>query len=251
MSHSYIDDHSDRRTGPKQNRGGLVFIVVALFLLLLCSRYIASTLIDYSWWTELGQTDTWLSLYLYTTGPLVLAFLLLLVVFWTAFRFGMHHWTGDLPFGFVRRTVISRVALLALGVLALLVANATVRSWSVVRYFGGLRLTAPAGEFVDPIFGKNLHFYFFSLPFYNTLLRVVLVGAVLSLIIYGLTSNAENLSKGLPTRGSPSTFEFERISFSNLFDSSFVRLAAAAFLLGLAVHYYLARYDMLLEDHGT
>ncbi len=49
----------------------------------------------------------------------------------------------------------------------------------------------------------------------------------------------ENLSKRLPALGSPSTFEFERLSFGELFRSQFVRLVTAIFLLGLAVHYYL------------
>src|SRR4051794_1338652 len=252
MPDRYIDDRFRSEAGPHQKRSGLTSIAVALFILLISSRYIASTLIDYSWWSELHQTDTWLSLYLYGTGPVVIVFLLLLAAFWTAFQLGARDWTSTGgPFGFLRRPLVSRIALLVLAVLAFLVANATVSSWSVVRFFGGLRFAPGPSEFVDPIFGKNLHFYFFSLPFYNTLLRVVLVGAVFSLIIYGLVSNAETLSRRLPTVGSPSTFDFERISFGNLFDSRFVRLVGAIFLLGLAFHFYLARYDMLLEDHGT
>ena len=89
------------------------------------------------------------------------------------------------------------------------------------------------------------------MPFYNTLLRVVLVGAVFTLVIYWLASNAEKLSKRLPGNSSTLTFEFERLSFNDLFSSYFVRLVTALFLFGLAIHYYLARYDMLLEDHGT
>ena len=72
-----------------------------------------------------------------------------------------------------------------------------------------------------------------------------------TLVIYWLASNAENLSKRLPGNNSTLTFEFERLSFNDLFSSYFVRLVTALFLFGLAIHYYLARYDMLLEDHGT
>ena len=232
-------------------RVGLLFIVITLLILLFGARYIASTLIDYSWWSEVHQTDTWYSLLIYGTGPIVLAFLLLFGAFWTAYRVGVRGDARTPLFGFLSRSLLSKIAALVLAVLALIVANATVNSWTVVRFLGGLRLPSSSSEFVDPIFGKPLHFYFFSLPFYNTLLRVVLVGAVFTLIIYWLASNAENFSKRLPGMGSTLTFEFERISFGSLFGSSFVRLVTALFLLGLAVHYYLARYGMLLEDHGT
>ena len=242
----------DRFIGERPpRRGGLLFIIVALFILLFGARYIASTLIDYSWWSEVHQTDTWYSLLIYGTGPVVLAFLLLFGAFWTAFRLGVRGSMQTPIFGFLNRSLLSKIAALVLAVLALLVANATVNSWTVVRFFGGLRLPPSSSEFIDPIFGKPLHFYFFGLPFYNTLLRVVLVGAVFALIIYWLASNAENVSKRLPGTGSTLNFEFERISFNHLFHSYFVRLVAALFLFGLAIHYYLARYDMLLEDHGT
>lgn len=242
---------SSRAIGARPpRRSGLVVLVTALIILLIGSRYIASTLIDYSWWSELRQTETWLNLLIYGTGPLALAVFLFASAFWTAYHLGMRE-TGNSPlFGFFDRRLLSRIALAASLLLAWIFANMTVNSWTVVRYFGGLR-TAATHEFVDPIFGKPLHFYLFALPFYNTLLRVLLVGAVVSLIIYGLASNAENFSKRLPTFDGPRSFEFEQISVGRLFNSYFVRLVASVFLFALAAHYYLARYDMLLEDHGT
>jgi len=245
--------YSERRIGDSTGspRRGLLYIAALLLLVLLASRYLASTLIDYKWWTEMGQTDTWLDLYLYGTGPLAIAFLLFFGAFWTAFKLGIRSADSGPMFGFLSVSLLSKIALLVILVLAFLLANITVNSWAIVRYFGGLRLPPTAGEFVDPIFHHSLPFYFFSLPFYQTLLRVLLVGALFSLIIYGLASNAENLSKRLPLAVSPSTFEFERISFRDLFRSQFVRLVTAVFLLGLAVHYFLDRYGMLLDDHGT
>jgi uncharacterized membrane protein (UPF0182 family) len=251
MPDRHNDDPLISQSGRTNRRRGLISIGVAVFLVLLCSRYVSSTLIDYLWWSELGQTDTWLNLFLYGTGPIIIAFLLFAIAFWTAFQLGIRE-SGDRPlFGFLQRSLLSKISLLIFAVLGFLVASATVSSWTVVRFFGGLRVAPSPGEFVDPIFSKPLHFYFFALPFYETLLRVVLVGAIISLIIYALASNAENLSKRLPSMSSSSTFEFERISFGNLFHSYFVRLVGAIFLLGLAAHYYLARYGMLLDDHGT
>src|SRR5436305_4172076 len=134
--------YSERRIAeserPRSRR--LLYVVGLIFVLLLASRYLASTLIDYCWWSEVGQTDTWLDLYLYGTGPLIIAFVLFAGAFWTAFKLGIRSVTDRPLFGFLSRSLLSKIALLAVIVLAFLLANITVNSWAVVRYFGGLRL---------------------------------------------------------------------------------------------------------------
>ncbi len=229
----------------------MLFVVVAVLIILFCSRYIASTLIDYSWWSELHQVDTWISLLIYGTGPVLLTVVIFFFAFWIAFKLGIRHQADTPVFGLLRRPLVSRIALIAFAVLAIIAANATVDSWTVVKYFGGLRLPATAAEFVDPIFGKPLHFYFFGLPFYTLVLRVLLVGAVLALLIYWLASNAENLSTQLRQFQPATGFEFERMSLGRAFNSRFIRLVGAIVLIGLAAKFYFSRYGFLLEDHGS
>src|SRR6478735_932401 len=123
--------YTERRIGDSAGtpRRGLLYVIALLFILLVAFRYLGSTLIDYKWWTEMGQTDTWPDLYLYGTGPLVLAFLLLAGTFWAAFKLGIRS-SGDRPlFGFLSRSLLSKLALLAIIVLAFLLANVTVNSW--------------------------------------------------------------------------------------------------------------------------
>ncbi len=242
----------ERLTGRRESRrGGCIALIVAAVIILLCSRWIASTLIDYSWWSEMRQVDTWLSLLLYGTGPIVVALILFFLAFWISFRAGLHKMGEAILFGFLKRRYILLAGLAVSIVLAIIVANATVDSWTVVRYFGGLRLPPGHGDYVDPIFGEPLHFYFFSLPFYNLLLRVVLTGAVLSLLIYWLTSNAEKLSKRLPTTYPPMEgYRFEGFDMREAFDAGFVRLVIAILLIGIAVKIYFDRYALLMVDHG-
>jgi uncharacterized protein len=242
---------NDRLIGQRQRRGGLVFVVILILALLVCSRYIASTLIDYEWWSELRQRDTWISLLLYGTVPIVLAAILFFSAFWTAFKIGLQNEPGISRSSIFKRSFISRIALVVFALLAIGVANATVDSWAVVRYFGGLRLPSAHSEFIDPIFGRPLHFYFFGLPFYSMLLRVVLVGAVLALLIYWLAAHLETLSRRISNLPSGTGFEFEQLSLREAFDSTFVRLAAAILLLGLAIKFFFSRYSFLLEDHGA
>ena len=54
--------------------------------------------------------------------------------------------------------------LIAFALLALIVADSTVDSWTVVRFFGGLRIPGAASAFHDPIFNKPLRFYFLIYP---------------------------------------------------------------------------------------
>ncbi len=243
---------ADLYIGQRQRRGGLLFLVLTLLAILLCSRYLAGTLIAYSWWSEMHQLDTWFNLLIYGTGPIALASLLLFGIFFAAFRAGLPKSRIDAPlFGFLKRKVLMRIALLAFALLGIFVANATVDSWTVVRYFGGLRLPASAREYVDPIFKQPLHFYFFSLPFYNLLLQVVLVASVLTLLIYWLTINLDQLSQRMPSFSpSGAGFQFDSMRFRETFDARFVRVIAALFLVALAVKIYFNRYTLLFDDHG-
>lgn len=243
---------SDLYLGKRKKRGNLLFIVLLLFALLLCSRYIAETIIAYSWWQELHQLNTWFNQLLYGTGPFVMTALLFFLAFLWAFEAAFRHQRKGPPlFGFLDRKLAGRIAILVFALLALLVANGTVDSWTIVRYFGGLRLPASATEYVDPIFGRPLHFYFFTLPFYNLLLQIVLVGAVFTLLIYWLTLNAPKLTQQLPTYSAASgTFQFESLQLRETFDTQFVRVLVAIFLLALALKVFFDRYTLLLDDHG-
>ncbi len=243
---------SDLYIGQRQRRFSLWFLVLALLAILLCSRYIAETVIAYAWWSELHQLDTWFNQLLYGTGPIALAALLFFLAFFFAFRAGLRKEPGERPlFGVLKRRLVTRIALLVFALFAIFVANVTVDSWTVVRYFAGLRLPPSAGEYIDPIFGRPLHFYFFSLPFYNVLLQVVLVGTILALLIYWAAMNAQSLSERMPSfSGPPGTFRFDSFNFRGVFDAGFVRIIAAVFLLALAIKIYLDRYALLLDDHG-
>ncbi|HEX4810688.1 MAG TPA: UPF0182 family protein [Bryobacteraceae bacterium] len=245
MADHYIGERERRRLG------GPILIGIVLVVLLFGSHYIASTFVDYGWWSELNQLDTWLNLLLYGTAPFILAACLLFAAFWTAFKLGIRHDGGGPLMPYATKRLVSRIGLAAIALLAIIVANLTVDSWTVVRYFGGLRLPV-SNTFIDPIFGKPLEFYFFGLPFYNLLLRVVLTGAVISLLIFWLSSQLLELSRRLPGAYSQGHFTLDtEIRWQRILDSSFGRIAAALLLAGLAVKFYFNRYGLLTQDHGT
>lgn len=243
---------ADPLLGERQTnrRIGCVSLIFAVVILLFCSRFFASLLIDYEWWKGLQQEETWFSLWLYSTVPVLAAIVLLFVVFWIAYKTGMRRPAETPLFGFLNRKFVNWVVTAALALLAIIAGNATVDNWTVVRYLGGLRLPARV-EYADPIFHKPLHFYFFGLPFYETLLRLVLVCVVLALVIHWLAAHAEKLSRQIPSFSHQGAqFEFEPISLREAFDSNFVRVMIAILLVGIAVKVYLNRFDLLFQDHG-
>lgn len=239
---------------PKNSRKGPLLIAIAFFILLLASRFIASTILDFEWWKEVKQLDTWFSLLLYGTVPVALTTLLLFGAFVLAWRLGERESArgmgrfAHMPsrFGFVNRLIP-----VGLFVLALLVANLAIDSWTVVRYFGGARIPSLGTGYLDPIFGKPLRFYFFELPFYNLLLRVVLAGSLISLLVYWVTAHFKTLLERLPQMSSEGSIQMDGISFGGVFDSRFIRIVTAVLLLGLAVEIFFDRYDLLFENHGT
>ncbi len=72
----------------RRRAAALSLAAIFLFLLLFPSRELASALIDYSWWKELGHLDTWVKLFLYGTVPVALRVICFWAAFFAAFRLG-------------------------------------------------------------------------------------------------------------------------------------------------------------------
>ncbi len=237
-------------SGPKR-RPGILFAAILVLILLVASRSIASTLIDYHWWQEIQQIATWWNLLLYGTVPFLLAIALFFALFAAVFVFGMRGSKERLRFGLLSRSLLMKLGLVVMAILSFIVASATVDNWTVVRFFGGLQMGASAGEYVDPIFSKGLHFYFFNLPFLNMLVSMLLAASILSLIVYWLAAHAERIGDSVPSQfQSGMAFHFEPASLRGFLESGFVRVAAAMLLACLAAKLFFERYGFLTEDHG-
>jgi uncharacterized membrane protein (UPF0182 family) len=237
-----------RRTG---RRNWVLVLAVMLLALLISSRYLASVWIDYQWWQEMHQLDTWFNQLLYGTLPVLVVFALLCLLFWTALKLGLRRRFQTPLFGIISRGWVIRIAFVALAFAAFLVANSTVDNWTVVRFLGGLRIASSSTEYSDPIFHLPLHFYFFTLPFAHMLLTLAVTATIITLITYAIAANAERIANQRQFVSGPTiSFEFEDIQWRDLLDSSFVRLGVALLLLAMGVKVFFARFDLLLDDHG-
>jgi uncharacterized protein len=171
-------DFPRRRIRPQQRIGLLIGLVVVL---LFFSRSICSLILDYAWWGELGQVPTWIRMSAYEYGPGVAVWIILFIVLWVAHARGLKHGGARLR----EHPIYSRLMTLGLAVLSLVIALSVIDGWTVARFFGG---AGTLSGYSDPVFGRNLAFYFFQLPFYSMLINFVTACALVGGIVHYVTA---------------------------------------------------------------
>ena len=238
-------NHPRALRGPASRglRLGIAGIVLLIIVLLVCARWGASLLIDYSWWKELGQVRTWIDLYAYSTLPIAGATFITWIVLLIAHARGVHFAGGQIS----DYPVYSRIASVALLALAFFVSDAGIDNWTVLR-FAGSRSLVSAGGFHDPIFGKPVTFYLFDLPFWSDLRGFLFAVVIVTILVYWITARGWQLRFTLPemTRG---PLDFSLLRLPGGLESRFLRGAAAFFLIALAARFYLARFAMVWNQH--
>lgn len=222
-------------------------LLVLLLLVLFSASWVANTVIEYQWWQEMGQVETWLQMLTYGFLPAALGVLPAFAALWIAHARGMKH-AGT---GLRENPTYARLATGALFLISILISAASLDSGTVIRWAGSRGLAASAWR--DPVFGHPLAFYFFQLPFYRVLLGYVLGVSFFTAIVYWLTARGWALRQRFSGWQQPGQIEidFRDLGLQGAFDAKFLRGAAAIFLLALAVRFFLGRYDLLFEDHGS
>jgi uncharacterized membrane protein (UPF0182 family) len=223
-------------------------IVLALLVVLLVGgRWLAGFALEYEWWREMGQVETWLQMLSYGFVPVVAAAVAAFVLLWVAHARGMKH-AGT---GLSEHPIYAKLTTLALMALAGLFAAATVDSWTVVRWAGGRGLAE--GAWRDPVFGHPLTFYFFELPFYGVLLRFAMGLSLLAGMLHWLTSRGWTLRAQAPdwTNAEGTAVDLSSLELGGALRNTFSRTLIGVFLVFLGARLWLDRYDLLLDDHGS
>jgi uncharacterized protein len=228
---------------PRGSQTGCVTLVVVAALLMIGGRTIASWVLDFHWWREMGQVDTWLSMLGYAVSPAVLVAALAFIIFWMA------HARGMKSAGVRLRDYPSYARLSTLGLLlvATIFSAAVVNSWTVVRFFGGQGAVADAWR--DPTFAKPLTFYLFDLPFYVMLLRGVLALCVVGALIYYVAARGWTMATNMPKMRGEFELELPDLAALTNRELRFLMTLGGVFLLAMAVSLYLDRYQLLLSEH--
>ena len=227
-------------------------VLIALAVLLLAgSRTFANFVIEYQWWRELGQTQTWVSLLIYQILPAVAASVIAWAVMLWAHRGGVQFAAAPVA----RYRWYSKVVPLVLVVPAVVFIGSSVDSWTVMAYVGSSGVTIPPDAWTDPIFGKHLSFFLFSLPFYYLLLRFVFVTAVFAILVFWATGRGwqifERLNRFREAGGSMEQFDPgpNPLLLAGATQTSFARVLASLGLIAAAGWFFLGRYQLLMNQH--
>jgi uncharacterized membrane protein (UPF0182 family) len=234
------------RTQPPRHRRRFLLILAVLAGILFAARTTLSYYVDVLWFESLGYGSVfWKTLSLQWGVFAAFAAATFLILYGSFLALKRAH-LPDLPNGHtifigqqpVRLPVEPVLRLIALGV-SLVIAAVTgagmLVEWPTLALFW---YAPPSTGAVDPIFGKPLNFFLFTLPAWQLiagwLLTLAVITCALAVLFIFISGGASVLARRrsfvtLPWRGFSITFAF--------------------LLLVLAVLAYLGRFERLFEDH--
>ncbi len=232
---------------PRRRRFILVFILIGIIV--LGSGTALSYYVSRLWFESLGYGEVFLkSLSLQWTvfAAFAAATFFILYGWFLALR---RAYQPDLLGGGIiyiggqpLRLPVERILRLIVLVVSLFIAAVTGASMSAEWPTFALYWYAPqtaGGGILDPIFGRPLHFYLFTLPvwqfFTGWLLTLAVIGCVVAVFFILITGSARVFAG---RRGSSIPLPWRGFS-----------IAFAFLLLILAMRVYLSRFDALFEEH--
>ena len=229
------------------SRATRIAIFVILGLVLLSARVLAQYTIEIEWWKEMGQFRTWLSILYYSMAPLTAATLLAFAALWIAHARALK-FAGT---GLGERPIYARISALVLLLVGYLIAASSIDTWTVVRFAGSRGLPAAATVWRDAIFQKPLSFYLFDLPFYLLLRSYVLALVIVCILVYWMAARGWQLRHKFGELQDARELDLTFLRLEGGLESRFLRGATVALLLAMALRFFLGRYEMLYNEHGT
>src|SRR6266404_4593078 len=241
-----------RMGAPRRSRRFLLLIVAVLAIIVLGGRTALSYYVDLLWSKSLGYGDVfWKTLGLQWGIFAAFAAATFVILYGSFLALKRAH-LPDLPSGHtifiggqpLKLPVEPVLRLIALG-LSLAIAVATgagmMLEWPTIALFW----YAPpaAGGFIDPIFGKPLNFFLFTLPawqlFVGWLLTLAIMTCVLAVFFILITGG----TRAFAGRSRTYVTSYVALPWHGL------SITFAVLLLVLAMRVYLSRFERLFDDH--
>jgi uncharacterized protein len=234
--------------GPRKRRRWKIWLGVAAILLLFSLSRIVSIYISALWFGSLGYSSVYwyvfkakLALFF---GSAILTALLLSATFLLFQRlFGAYAFEqrtiilNNQPFQFSPAKFIRPLGWLIAALVGLIYGLNLKEHWRQFALFWN----QPSTNVYDPIFGKSLGFYLFSLPLYD----------VVSSWLLGVTFIILLAAVAYSLLGLPQTVLKPSVRWSSGAAFRGVCCALALFLLVVSWSTYLSRFPFLWEDHAT
>jgi uncharacterized membrane protein (UPF0182 family) len=226
-----------------------IIILIAIFIVVGGLTFTVSMYFDYLWFVELGKATIFTTtLYAQSTLcalTLFASFLFLYANFIIANRapglieIGIPTPTGQITALRIQPETVQRVSGLVAAAIGFLVGTGFAAQWDKV--WSWMHRVA-FGE-TDPVFGKDISFYFFSLPFWQDVIRLglllafaALIGVVVLYYFKGAMSWSKVLQKGGVRRGRAGVH---------------ISLLAALIFVLLACSAWMGRYNLLFGSNDV
>ena len=229
---------------PRRPPRRLLIILAIILFLIFGSQTAVSYYVDLLWFGSLGYVDVFrhsLSLQWTVFAIFFAATFVILYGWFLALRrayqpdFGGVIFIGRQPVKLPVERILRVIVLVLSLVIAALTGAGMMAQWPTFALY---RYAPPTAGISDPIFGKSLHFYLFTLPAWQFitgwLLTLAILACLLAFFFVLITGSSHILSQRnrsipLPWRGFSVAFAF--------------------LLLIIAARVYLSRFDSLFEQH--
>jgi uncharacterized protein len=227
-------------------RISMIVLAIALFVLLGGLSFAVGMYFDYLWFAELGKTVVFTTaLYaksLLGSGVLLISFLFIYLNLTFANRgpgliqVGIPTPTGQITAYTFSNETVRRVCGLLAALVGLFLGFSEANNWETVWRWSHRTVFGIA----DPVFSRDVSFYFFTLPFLQEIVKVSLILCLLTLagclVLYYFKG-------ALAWRKLRDASGRSRIGIH-------ISLQASLVFLILAISAYLSRFEILFGDHG-
>ena len=239
---------SPQHRSSTRGRRKIIFLAALVLGVFVCGRIGLSYWVDLLWFRSLGYGEVfWKSVGLQIAAFMVFAGTTFLILYGAFSAIRRSH-EGDLPRAHaiviagqsISLSVQPALRVISLGisvVIACVTALGLMADWPILALFW----YAPhaRGGVADPIFGKPLNFFLFTLPAWqlvnNWLLTLAIATCAVAVLFLIITSGARSLAKRQITYA-PSPWRG-------------LSITVAFLLLVLAMNLYVYRFQLLLEHH--
>ena len=239
--------HLPLRAKPRRQPFLFYFLLAAIFLIILGGRSAVAYWVDLLWFSSLGyQSIFWKTCELEwgTFAAFAAASFLILLTAFLALR--RSHaadlpethtiYFGGRPFELRIGHFLSTIAFGVILIVAVAIGAAIGSQWQTLALYWHAPQTA--ANLADPIFGRALSFYLFTLPAWQLITGWLLTLAVLVTILAAVFLLAAG---GVRSVGG--------YSGAGFLPWSGISIAAGFLLLAMALREYVGRYDLLFEQH--
>jgi uncharacterized membrane protein (UPF0182 family) len=237
----------DWQQPPRRRRPFFVALAV-LLVVIFSSRTALSYYVEALWFGSLGYGDVfrktlalqWGVFAIFSAATFLVLygwFLALRRVYARDLPSGSTIFIGGHPVRLPAERILGLVGLLASLVIALITGTSFMTEWPTFALYW--HAPRPAGDLLDPIFGKPINFYLFALPAWQLvagwLLTLAVIACLIGVFFVFVTGSTRML---VGTRGRYISLPWRGFC-----------LAFAFLLLALAMRAYLSRFEQLLENH--